>query len=117
MQEKGAFHPLTAFVEGFQAAERHTAKVRRERENADEQFSKLKDENDSLRSRVKELELMALEILGAQSCPYCPNAGYYSHEEYDGEEEQVECEWCGTTPNSIYQVKTRIRAALKEKLR
>lgn len=34
----------------------HEQKVLRARENADESFSKLKDENDTLRSRVAELE-------------------------------------------------------------
>jgi len=94
-------------------------KALRARRNADESFSKLRDENDrltaelaSLRSRVKELERSSLEILGAQSCPYCPNVGYYSEAGSDGEEEQVQCEWCETTPNSIHQVKIRLRAVL-----
>ncbi len=38
-----------------------------------------------------------------EQCPYCPDQGWYVEPNRNtGEPEQVQCEWCNTNPNSVY---------------
>lgn len=42
---------------------------------------------------------------GGQSCPNCNNLGWYEGESCNGELEQVQCEWCDTTPDSVFNIR------------
>jgi hypothetical protein len=35
-------------------------------------------------------------------CPNCPDQGWYIVADNSGEPEQVQCEWCYTVPNSVF---------------
>ena len=37
-----------------------------------------------------------------EECPCCDNVGWYTESDYWGEPEQVQCEFCYLTPNSIF---------------
>jgi len=77
-------------------------------------------ENDSLRAELARVRELLKELASAESCPYCPNVGWYAGTDKKGDPEQVQCEWCGNTSNSIYQVRNRAadflasRAGMKE---
>lgn len=38
----------------------------------------------------------------SESCPNCPDRGWYSVHNTDGEETQVQCNWCYTVYNSRF---------------
>jgi hypothetical protein len=37
-----------------------------------------------------------------KACPNCNNVGYYVVEDINGEAEQVQCQFCYTEPNSVF---------------
>ncbi len=40
-----------------------------------------------------------------ESCPYCPDQGWYAkHGCHYGEPEKIQCEWCHVTPNSVFNI-------------
>ena len=46
-----------------------------------------------------------------KNCPNCPNQGWYVHpNNYTGEPEQVQCEFCECEPNSVFNVINRLEA-------
>lgn len=42
-------------------------------------------------------------------CPSCPNVGYYSVPDMDGDEEQAQCEFCYTTKNSVFNIRALVQ--------
>lgn len=45
------------------------------------------------------------------NCPACPNQGWYAEEDrYTGEPIQVQCEFCETEPNSVFNVVRRLKS-------
>ena len=49
----------------------------------------------------------------AQRCPHCPDQGWYSDlDRHTGDPVQVQCEFCCTVPDSLFNVHERVKAAL-----
>ena len=46
-----------------------------------------------------------VDIAAALLCPNCPNQGWYAMPNHQTEEiEQVQCEFCNTEPNSVFNI-------------
>ena len=52
----------------------------------------------------------------ALKCPLCEDVGYYVVSGTCGEPEMEQCEFCYTTPNSLFNVRAMREAQLKEVL-
>ena len=62
---------------------------------------------------LKQLEQIRAEIkkkAQGKDCPNCPNQGWFSQRDSNGEEEQSQCEFCCCTPDSVFN-KTKERSA------
>lgn len=46
-------------------------------------------------------------------CPYCPNEGFYVETDYNGDPEQIQCEWCYTEPKSKFNIPKNISSHFK----
>ena len=60
-----------------------------------------------------------LELLESiiQDCPNCDNVGWYAQNNCSSnpwEAEQVQCEWCNTTPNSRYNYENQITKIFRD---
>jgi hypothetical protein len=49
-------------------------------------------------------------------CPNCLDVGRYAVESVGAPPDQMQCEWCYTTPNSVFNI-TRQRDALAERVK
>jgi len=47
-------------------------------------------------------------------CPHCDDIGWFVDFDHNGEAAQVQCEFCYTTPNSIFNLREKIEAAIAE---
>ena len=47
-----------------------------------------------------------------KSCPDCNNDGFYIVPDKDGEPEQVQCQFCYTEPDSVFNVVEKLRSDL-----
>lgn len=56
---------------------------------------------------------LAAAIDSAQRCPNCPDQGWYAEADpRSGDPVQVQCEFCYTLPDSMFNVHQRVKAAL-----
>jgi hypothetical protein len=70
------------------------------------QVSELTAERDRLQASVEALVTGEIEL-----CPTCNNVGYYAVGPTD-DPQQRPCEFCCTVPNSLFNIKEKVRAAL-----
>lgn len=59
------------------------------------------------------MEVAYALIGGVEICPNCNNVGYYAAGATDNPE-QVQCEFCYTVTNSLFNIKEKARTALAE---
>jgi hypothetical protein len=90
----------------------------REYEPYDCLFTKAADEivflratEDSLRSQLADATQKLEE---ARKCPHCDDEGFTVQPDRRGEPEQVQCEFCYTVPNSIFNMRQRIDQAIEQ---
>jgi hypothetical protein len=60
-----------------------------------------KGNSDAACHRKTNRDLLMLLDKG-DHCPNCPDQGWYIVADNSGEPEQVQCEWCYTVPNSVF---------------
>ena len=63
------------------------------------------------RRQRDELKAQLKSLMTAESCPNCPNQGWY---EWRGLE-HIQCEWCYLTANSLFNVRAVMNAEEKKK--
>lgn len=54
----------------------------------------------------KELEEYETQFLQGEPCPNCPDQGWYAVQVDEGEFEQVQCEFCYTVENSVFNLRS-----------
>lgn len=55
-----------------------------------------------------------MDTIDYEDCPHCSNVGWYADANtHTGDPEQVQCEFCYTTENSIFNVIQRLQAEKK----
>ena len=65
---------------------------------ASETISPVNSENG-----VSESDTPVSDLIG-EHCPNCPDVGWYVMEDYQGEPEQIQCEFCYTVRNSVFNM-------------
>jgi len=96
------------------------AEVKRQRKEADVTFVNAAHDAvaklEVAEAQLVEKDRQIRELLDAKDCSNCPNQGWWQGVNRNtGEPEQVQCEYCYTDPNSVFNVRNRIRQALAEK--
>ena len=47
-----------------------------------------------------------------KACPNCPNVGWYVIADENGEQEQVQCQFCDAEPSSVFNVVNTLQSEL-----
>jgi hypothetical protein len=72
-------------------------------------LEKAKDRERAAFERAKESIFKKIE--GADRCQHCPDIGWWTGQNKNtGDAEQVQCEWCSTEENSLFNVIRSIKS-------